>query len=368
MKKVFLFLTMLVCLVLQGCSSNSSDATSADNNLAGSARIIGSVFNAQNGQPIRDAVVFTQPPTEEVSTTEDGSFEVIAPVGSGGEFRVFAEHLAYDSGTALTVVPDGGTGRVNFALQSSANGLVVSSTALSLVPDKLRETVRLSSTVAGTGFSVLASDPWISVSPLSGMIVNGESLFLDISVQPSLLPGGVSASGEVIINSDNGTGGAFINVLVDLETSGFTGADLTRQKDCRRPDVFRVGLDWPGAALVQFPESVVLPGVGAVRRDIQIPPGNALFVDSIEVTELGTATILHSADGPENTIMELFELNTESRIVSIADFGETDTALGRARIDIALLPGVYCLTLADTFGAFEPGTLLSVAYGFTTAP
>lgn len=138
-----------------------------------------------------------------------------------------------------------------------------------------------------------------------------------------------------------------------------------RQNDCRRPDVFRVGLPNPGAALVLFPESVPLPERSGLRRMIQVPDGNPFYVDSLVVTELGTVSVSHVDQGPEHSVMELFELNLQNSIVSIADFGDFDQLNGRGRIDVALLPGVYCFYIADSNGTFAANTELTVDYQFT---
>lgn len=137
------------------------------------------------------------------------------------------------------------------------------------------------------------------------------------------------------------------------------------QSDCRRPDVFRVGLSDPDANLYLFPESVRLPERSGVRRMIQVPDGNPAYVDSLVVTEIGTISVTHVEQGPEHTELNLFQLDLDNNLESITTAGQFGVPTGRAAIDIALVPGVYCFFLADSFGVFADNTMLTINYRFT---
>jgi hypothetical protein len=353
-------------ILLIACNSDSNDTNGVVLNDQ-VPKIIGTVFNATNNQPIRDAIISTQPPTQEVSTGLDGTFELAAPTGSGGSFLVFADHLAYRSQQKRITVLNGETATADFSMQSAVNGLVASPSTLTLSGASPRDTVRLTSTAPNTGFSVQVSDPWITVSPSAGMIVNGETLFLDIAINPEAVPVGGNANAELVINADNGLAGAFVNVLVEQgEILASNGVNTSRQSDCRRPDIFRIAFDRPGASLVQFAPSAELNADAIITRTFELPD-NPLLVDSIVVPELGTATITHVENGPEHTVMELFELSPDDEVISITSDGDFDVNGGRAGIEIALLQGVYCFYLAPTTGEFTAGTTLSINYGFQRA-
>ena len=372
----WVLLSLLSVGLLLGCSSGGSNGSNNTNQQTpvddtSAPLISGMVFNALNGQPIRDAVVSTQPETERVSTGLDGLFEIQAPAGSGGRYRVIADHLAYDAQEQTINVTDGSNIQVDFPMQTTASGLVVSPSVVTLKENQLRETVRLTSTDPNTSFSILVADPWLSVSPSSGVIANGETLFVEITADLSELASGADASSEIVFNNGNGGRGAFVNVLFQQNIpneSGFVdGVDTVRQNDCRRPDVLRVGLGIPSLSLVQFPESVVLPGSGSIQRTIQIPGTTLFYFDSLVITELGTAKVQHSAGGPEHSVIELFELNNDDEILNMGSFGDFNDTQGRASVEVALLPGVYCFYVADAAGAFTPNTTFMVDYIFTPA-
>lgn len=98
---------------------------------------------------------------------------------------------------------------------------------------------------------------------------------------------------------------------------------------------------------------------------IQIPDGNPLFFDSLVISEIGTVSVRHISEGPENTVMQLFDLSVEDEIRVFAESGEFDEFNGRAGVDIALQPGVYCFYIADAAGAFVNNTRLTVDYVHT---
>lgn len=350
-------------IVLAACDTDDSDSTPSGDEPV--ARVLGTVYNAVNSQPIRDAIISTLPPTQEVSTGIDGKYDFFVPSGAGGRYEVFADHIAYRKQQKTVTVLDGETATADFPLQSNASGLVASPTVLSLSESLMSDTIRLSSNVPNTGFSVLVADPWIRVSPASGVITSGETLFLEFSVDPTLIPARDNADTEVVINADNGLSGVFVNVLVDTGRADYVnGVNTARQADCRRPDIFRIALSRPDANLVQFASSVNLDSDVLITRDYGVT-FNPFLVDSIVIPELGIATVEHVANGPENTVMELFELTLdEQEVISIIGDGDFDIDGGRAGVDIALLPGVYCLYIAPTTGEFTAGTELTLEYRF----
>jgi len=363
------FWVALGCLLLPACS-DSLEGVSEPTQLT---RISGTVVESISGVPIRDANVSTDPPTEEVSTGGDGSFTLIDTNNGGGRFQVLVDHIAYDRAQALVNVGTNTTARVDFSLQQKDIGLHVSTNTITFNPQQNRKTFRLSSNVLQTGYFILASEPWLRVSPSEGVIANRESIFVDVYVDRSLIPSSLPIDGSLIVNSDNGTQGLVLSVSVQENELNITvpESDATpdsilhqRQNDCRQTDVLRFGFDDPTLPLIQFPPSLELPErVG--RRTIQFI--NPFLIDSFVLSELGTVVIAHAAGGLEDTSLEIFEIDKQDKIVSLAVNNGVDMQNRRARLEWGLTPGVYCYYLGGTTANFSGENTITVDYGFEEA-
>jgi len=343
---------------LVSCSSNESTVES-DSEAFTQTRIQGTVIEQTSAMPIRDAIVTTDPATEVVLTDIDGRYVITDGFNGSGSFRVFAEHFAYENQQATTTVTDNRTSTVDFVLQSNAIGLQANTSQIIFPPDQSRETFRLTSNIQNTGYFILASDPWISVSPQTGVISNRETAVIEIEIDRSQISEDSIVNSEIVINSDNGTRELVISL--QIRNSDTTPEVGTRQLDCRRPDVFRVGYDIPGASLVQFLDSLHLPrDIGL--RSVQII--NPVFVDSFVVEELGTVTIDHVNGDTLDTTLVLFELGPDERAVEFIRAVGTSPFDSRASISFALLPGIYCYILAPTNGNFSVPENILLDFGF----
>lgn len=353
---------VLLVLALSGCSDGSSQ-TPMDG--ATASQIQGTVIDERSGEAIRGASIRTDPPSEEVISDINGQFTIRINANVSNAVRVVVNHFAYtDRQTEVTPLP-GDVALVNFALQSSAIGLHASASSVFFPQGTTRQSLRLSSNVQNTGFSTIAIDPWISVIPTSGVITNRETAVLQIMVDQDHLPT-LPAQSEIVINSDNGTRELVITLIFqdggDLDSNSLLHP---RQNDCRQDDVLRFGFDDPAGPIVRFPESVLLPsGAGLRQFDVL---GNPFLIDSIVVEELGSVTIEHLSGGPEDSSLELFEIDKEDTINSLSINTGASASNQRATIvNWALVPGVYCYYLGGTEENFTDA-IVYVNINFTPA-
>ena len=354
--------------LLLGCSDGGNSSEPPDD--AALTRIQGVVVEQISGAPIRDAVVSTDPASEVVRTDSEGQFSIADGINGAGTYRVFVEHFAYNNDQATINVSENSFSNVDFVLSSSASGLHASTSQLVFDDQQTLESLRLSSNIENTGYSILTSTPWLSVTPDRGTIANRETALLTIQIDRGQISDTGPTTGEIVINADNGTRELIITVqLTDTgdgsnPDSGLGSPLGPRQLDCRRPDIFRDGWDWPDGALIQFLESVVLPG-GEGARSMQIV--NPLLVDSFIVEELGTVTITHVDGTTPASTLDIFELDRDENIVTlVSNFGVSDENR-RASITYALLPGVYCYVLRPTTGNFATPENIFLEIGFTPA-
>jgi len=362
----FLFLCASAC-------SGGNNSAELEQELLVQTRIQGRVVEQNSGEPIRDAVISTDPASEVVRSDFNGAFDITDGINGPGSFRVFVDHFAYDSQQATISVTANQITTVDFVLQSNALGLHANTSQIVLSENQDRETLRLSSNIQNTGYSVLSSDPWIVVSPQSGVISNRETAILEIRIDRSQLSNSPTVDSEIVINPDNGTRELVITIQIRNLVSESESVSVTesapaadseinsRQLDCRRPDIFRVGFDLPGADLVQFLDSLVFPrDIG--QRGVQII--NPLFFDSFVVEELGTLTIEHISGDTPNTTLDIFELDLNENIITLAQASGSTIGGSPTRIDFALLPGVYCYILRPTFGFFSVPENFMIRYAF----
>lgn len=371
-------LAIVALLLLQSCSDGSSSDTLPASSNEIQTRIEGEVFDALSGEPIRDAIIRTDPPTEEVATTADGSFVLNDSFNGGGTYQVLVDHFAYETAQANVSVATNTTTRVDFALQSSAIGLHASTSSLRFAVNSSRESLRLSSNIQNTGYSILVSDPWVTVTPSQGVIANRESVFIDVLLDRVLLPPDSTTSSEIVINADNGTRELVITLLFDTSTAvagtGSAGAATagtdtntdtqtnSRQLDCRQPEALRIGLNDVSAPLVQFADSVELPANAGTRY---VDTTNPFLVDSFVLHELGTVTLTHVAGGPDDTSIQLFEFDLDESLVTLGVNDGASTLNRRARLEWGLVPGVYCYYLGGTSANFVGPVSLQIDFDFT---
>ena len=128
-------------------------------------RITGLVINQSNGQPIRDALVTTEPPTEQVTTGADGKYLIEDFTDGSGAYEVRVQHTGYKVDTARVATTRGATATVDFTLESIRVGLIASSTLLQFQSGVTSDSFLLTSSVEQTSFSIQSTHPWLSAFP-----------------------------------------------------------------------------------------------------------------------------------------------------------------------------------------------------------
>jgi len=345
------------CLLSAACSDGDGQGSQVDD---GGPRIVGQVRDQLTGEPIRDATLSTDPPTEQDLTDVDGRYTLRGTAGDGGRFRILVDHVGYLAAHSDVAVSDGEIKQADFTLTREASGLVTSVSSLQIPSDASTRTFRLTSTVSDLGWSITTPGTRLVPEPRQGRLSRGEIAFVTVSARRSELQDSERASAELILNAV-GLDGVVIDVLVDPAADA-TGA---RQSDCRLLDILRVGFEEYEAPLVRFPATARLP-FDQGPRFIELP-AEALF-DSFIVDQPGDVTITHVQGGLAATTLELFELDADGvRRVLGRNAGLNDT-VQRARVTQGLVPGVYCYSLAGTTGPFTPVASLFMQLDFAELP
>jgi len=360
-------LGFLICsaLLTTGCSNSgdsNNNATAQPQSIT--TRIEGTVVEHTSAEPILNAVVYTDPATNVIRTDLDGKFQITDGFTGSGDYRIFVEHDAYNNQQKTVSVAENGTSIADFVLTSSAIGLHTNKTQLLLTDDVSRDTFRLSSNIQNTGFSILNSDPWLSVSPQSGVINNRETVVIEVNIDRALLPEKLPVDSEIVINADNGTR----SVVVSVQISKLNDASVAentetndQQLDCRRPDIFRTGLNNPLEPLIQFLPSVQLPDDVGVRK-LQII--NPFLVDSFVVKELGNIVIAHVGGDSTASSMAIYQWDLDQNLITMAtNYGASPDNL-RSRISYGLQPGVYCYAVYPLFEMFNNPENLHIQFDF----
>ena len=352
---------MALTTVLTACSGDSDTPIIAFDQEG--VRLVGKVFDATTGEPIRDAIVRTDPPSESVSTDINGIYAITDTVNGTGAYQVIATHTAYESGQTTVTGSYGTTSNVDIAMNSNVRGLHASSTLLQFTDEDTRKSLLLTSNIANTSYAITTTSPWVTVDTPFGKIVNRELIPITVNIAPDLIPPGLPASSQVLINPTNGTRPLVIAVQVQQLSN--TSETHAAQLDCRQPNVLRVGLDDPNAPLIQFLKSQQLPG-NTGTRVISVP--KEFFIDSFVLSELGTVTIEHISGGPDDTSLEIFELDLDRKVKTIAQSDGTSPNNRRASLSWALIPGVYCYYIGGTTANFSQLEQLEVRLGYTSPP
>ena len=106
MQKLILALMLLAALVLSACESEQ---------FAKTGQIKGRVLHKYTNEPIREAEIFTSPPTSHVLTDADGEYEIegVEP----GTYKVYADAEGFRPESTVVVVTAGHVSRADFRLE-----------------------------------------------------------------------------------------------------------------------------------------------------------------------------------------------------------------------------------------------------------
>lgn len=366
MKYINNYIARCVVLIAIAAGAISCSGDTENSAVSEPKRITGTIVNEVNGAPVRDAVITTLPPTEQVTTSSSGTFLIEDFTDYSGSYEVSVRHTGYLPKTALVATVPGTTATVNFTLESTAAGLITNKTLLQFPPQTSSNTFLLTSTVEQTTFSIQSTAPWVSVFPSEGVISSSEIFIITVSLDTASLPNNSPLAGQLVINTDNGSDGVIINIQVDTTIDDSSSLLGNNQSDCRRPDVIRLFLDDTTVSLIQFPESIVLPD-NAGPRFFQLPTSTPVLFDSLIVRELGEVTITHVAGATDDTSIEIFDMSAEEEVREL-DFniGQSDSNR-RASLKYAVEPGIYCYYLGPTVGMFSLPANLELNISFRSA-
>lgn len=183
--------------VLAACASPPLDVPAPQTNIAGR------VTDAHTGAPVANTLVSTTPATSTVQTAADGAFRIVNV--AAGQYEIRASRDGYESATAAVTLRDGEAAVADLQLRALAADLAVAPAAVDL--GATLSTVRLSvqnrTAVGSVAWRASSEQPWLTVSPASG-VVGALPVDLTLAVDRTTLPPGVSIA-RLVVTSDAGT-------------------------------------------------------------------------------------------------------------------------------------------------------------------
>ena len=155
--------------------------------------IAGRVFNSENDQPIPGATVSTEPPTQQVTTDNNGQYKItnVKP----GSYKVIAKKDGFQPGAINVTVGD----KPIFAdirLNPLKPILYISTNSLDFGSDQIEKLVTIKNIGNGTldwTIHKTASASWLNINPMSGSLTSGASTVITFKVnRNNLTPGNYS--------------------------------------------------------------------------------------------------------------------------------------------------------------------------------
>jgi hypothetical protein len=150
--------------------------------------IAGRVFNSENDQPIPGATVSTEPPTQQVTTDNNGQYKI--PNVKPGTYKVIAKKDGFLPGTINVTVGD----KPIFAdirLNPLKPILYISTNSLDFGSDQIEKLVTMRNIGSGTlEWSIHKTASWLDINPMSGSLTSGAYTVITFKVsRNNLAPG-----------------------------------------------------------------------------------------------------------------------------------------------------------------------------------
>jgi hypothetical protein len=153
--------------------------------------IAGRVFNSENDQPIPGATVSTEPPTQQVTTDQNGQYKI--PNVKPGSYKVIAKKDGFQPGAINVTVGD----KPIFAdirLNPLKPVLYISTNFVDFGSDQTQKLVTVKNIGNGTlDWTIHKTASWLEINPMSGSLTSGASTVITFKVSRSnLAPGNYS--------------------------------------------------------------------------------------------------------------------------------------------------------------------------------
>jgi hypothetical protein len=150
--------------------------------------IAGRVFNSENDQPIPGATVSTEPPTQQVTTDNNGQYKI--PNVKPGSYKVIAKKDGFQPGAINVTVGD----KPIFAdirLNPLKPILYISTNFVDFGSDQTQKLVTVKNIGNGTlDWTIHKTASWLDINPMSGSLTSGASTVITFKVnRNNLAPG-----------------------------------------------------------------------------------------------------------------------------------------------------------------------------------
>jgi hypothetical protein len=200
LKIVFVF---LFCFIFLKCNE---DSTVTPKVISG---ISGTVTASSSGNPIKGASVITVPPSQSITTDDNGDYELkdLSP----GSYLVKANKTGYNEASISVSVEEGKTTRGDIQMNATGPVITVQPLVLDFGMSLTSATFAISNNGIGNlNFTITENASWMQVDPLSGSVANNPAT-ITVTVDRYVVGYG-NYSDVIQINSNGGNKQVMVNM------------------------------------------------------------------------------------------------------------------------------------------------------------